>query len=57
MKKSNGARRSVLGYVRETAFYEGYIPSAVAKPAGKPGKRRKVLTNVATKANGAWIAV
>lgn len=56
MKKSNGARRSVLGYIRETAFYEDYIPSAIVKPAGKNGKRRKVLTNVVTKPNGVWVA-
>jgi hypothetical protein len=55
MKKSAGARRSVLGFVRSINFYEDYIPSAVQKKTGKPGKRRVVLSGVKTKQDGTWI--
>lgn len=57
MKKAAGARRSVLGFVRPESYYEGYIPSALAKPTGRPGGRRKVLKNVAAQPNGVWVAV
>ena len=57
MKKSSGARRSVLGYIRPEAYYEGYIPSALVKTTGKPGKKRKVVgAGVATRGGG-WVGV
>jgi hypothetical protein len=57
MKKSNGARKSVLSYIRPESYYEGYIPSAIAKPTGKPGKKRKVVGSGAASRGGEWVGV
>jgi hypothetical protein len=57
MKKSQGARRSIANHVRNTSFFEDYIPSAIAKPTGKPGKKRTVIGNGHIKPNGSWAGV
>lgn len=59
MKKSQGAHRSVLNYIRKSDFLvtPNVSTSTRPKPTGKPGKRRVILSNVRNNSNGMWVGV
>lgn len=55
MKKANGAKRSVLGFIREVVFYEhtAEVKAEIRMKNNKPTGRRKIINGSVAK-NGTW---